>query len=49
MLIRRWGKLVKVQCNARFFICFTQPKFFKKSLASERAFDIFSAPFRPKD
>jgi hypothetical protein len=25
------------------------PKFFKKPLASGRVFDIFSAPFRPKD
>jgi hypothetical protein len=24
-------------------------KFFKKDVASRRAFDIFSAPFRPKD
>jgi hypothetical protein len=35
--------------NALFWPVWERPKIFKKPLASGRVFDIFFAPFRPKD
>jgi hypothetical protein len=47
----REGKISRSPCRFQLPILagLSAQKFFKKPLASGRVFDIFSAPFRPKD